>query len=77
MKTELTTIETQISQLSRDDQLFLIERLAHRMREESTAGEATRESELAAMAADPEIQREVRSIAEEFSATEGDGLENV
>ncbi len=34
------------------------------------------ESAMAAMAADPDIQREVREINEEFAVAEMDGLEN-
>ena len=75
--TELASIETRIAQLSRNDQLLLIERLAHRLRDSSRESEASRERDLAAMAADPEIQRELAAIREEFAVTEGDGLENL
>jgi hypothetical protein len=34
------------------------------------------DNDLAAMAADPEIQRELRQIEKEFRPTEADGLEN-
>ncbi len=34
------------------------------------------ESELAAMAADPDIQREIATIEDEFAETEADGLTN-
>jgi hypothetical protein len=73
--TGLQELENQITQLSRDEQLWLIERLAHRLRL-TTSMPATMESELAAMAADPNIQRELRAIEEEFRGTESDGLEN-
>ena len=33
------------------------------------------QAQLAAMANDPDIQREIRRIEAEFSSTEGDGLE--
>jgi len=72
----LMELEKQIAQLPRDAQLLLIERLAHHLRLTATVPEAPVENDLAAMAADPEIQTELRMIEEEFRGTEGDGLEN-
>jgi len=51
---------------------MLIERLARRLRQRGTGEQVALESGLAAMAADPEIQRELREINEEFSPTERD-----
>ena len=71
---QLHAFESQFNQLSADDQRMLLDRLAADRRRK----EAIRfQSELAAMAADPDIQREIRAIEEEFAATEQDGLENV
>jgi hypothetical protein len=74
--TGLRELEQRIAQLPRDDQLWLIERLAHRLRLTTVLPQEPLESDLAAMAADPEIQRELRDIEEEFRGTESDGLEN-
>jgi hypothetical protein len=60
--------------LSPEAQLTLLERLIHRVRETVT-GKDTWESDLAAMAADPEVQRELSRINAEFGVTEADGLE--
>jgi hypothetical protein len=72
----LQELENRIAQLSRDEQLWLIERLAHRLRLAPSTADTTLEDDLAAMAADPDIQRELRAIEQEFAGTEGDGLEN-
>ncbi len=71
----LEAIEKQIAGLSASEQLWLIERLAHRLRGGTSVQEASLEKQLALMAADPDIQRELRQINEEFKETEGDGLE--
>jgi hypothetical protein len=68
----LGEIERQVRQLPREDQLWLIERLAHELRRQNTLKPSS--DELQAMADDPEIQRELRAISEEFSPTESDGL---
>ena len=77
--TVLSQIEKTISQLSHDEQLWLIEELAHYLREETTKNEAAEqaafESQLVAMASDPEIRAELQEIEREFVATETDGLE--
>jgi hypothetical protein len=72
----LAQIEERIHQLPIDEQLLLIERVAKRIREEMAKQHAL-EKQLAAMAADPEIQRELRKIDEEFAVTESDGLESL
>jgi len=76
--TVLIQIERTISHLSHDEQLWLIEQLAHNLQKvESDAVEQTAfESQLAEMATDPEIQAELREIDREFAVTEADGLES-
>jgi hypothetical protein len=70
----LRDIEKQIAQLSPDEQLLLIERLNHRLRNDAVTEQIAWERDLAAMAADPEIQSELRKIDAEFRVTEGDAL---
>ena len=74
----LAQIEEQISYLPVPEQLVLIERVAQQIRQRSHQAEASPqdggEVQLVAMAADLEIQRELRAIAGEFSAAEADGL---
>lgn len=70
----LEQIETNIAQLSLDEQLWLMERLAHTIRQRSLPAIMVQEDELAAMAADPAIQNEIRQINAEFATTEMDGL---
>jgi hypothetical protein len=72
--TTLERIETDISQLSLAEQLWLMERLAHRIRQSSQHPLLVQESDLAAMAADPAIQHEIQQIDAEFRAAEMDGL---
>jgi hypothetical protein len=59
-------IESQLAQLPPAIQLSLIERLGPSHDEW--------EASLSAMAADPEMQRELGCISSEFSVTEADGL---
>ena len=76
--TVLSQIERTISHLSYDEQLWLIEQLAHNLRKvESDSVEQTAfESRLAEMATDPEIQAELQEIDREFAVTEADGLKS-
>ncbi len=69
----LTKIEKELIQLPYNEQLWLMERMARQLRD-SSARFSEAEGQLAAMAADPEIVREVRAIDEEFRSTEMDGL---
>ena len=71
----LFELEKNISQLSIDEQLLLIERVSHRLRA-NISGKTDLDAQLSEMAADPEIQRELQEIEHEFSATEQDGLGN-
>jgi len=70
----LTQIQENINRLSSNEQLWLIEWLAHRVREKTSA-QSVWASQLADMAADPEIQSELRKIDAEFALAETDGLE--
>ena len=70
----LTQIQENINRLSSDEQLWLIEWLAHRVREK-TGAQSVWEKQLADMAADPEIISELQKIDAEFAFAEADGLE--
>ncbi len=70
-------IEKKIKQLSRSEQLYLFERLAHQIRVDALNEQKTIEAQLTAMAFDPEIQLEIRKINSEFTGTELDGLVKV
>ena len=65
---------TDFGQLSLADQLSLLERFVQQIRQRTTQGRPSLESQLAAMAMDPDIQRELRQIEREFAGTEADGL---
>ncbi len=75
MPSLLFELEENISQLSIDEQLLLIERVSHRIRAD-ISGKTDIDAQLNEMATDPEIQRELQKIEHEFSATEQDGLGN-
>jgi hypothetical protein len=70
----LSQIEAHIHQLSLAEQLWLLERLAQHLREQLIVHDPF-EQQLAVMAADPEIQRELQHIEEEFAPAAADGLE--
>ena len=69
----LAQLETEISALPDEEQLWLLERLAHQLRIKAEPDPGL-DRQLAAMAADPEIRNELRAIDEEFRSTERDGL---
>lgn len=71
----LTEIENEFARLSPEAQLTLLERLVHRARVAVSGNRDTWEADLSAMAADPEMQRELNRINREFATTEADGLE--
>lgn len=71
----LSQIEDSFSQLSISEQLRLIERLVHRVHERTVKERADLDTQLALMAADPEMQSELQKIEQEFMHTEEDGLE--
>jgi len=72
----LSHLEEQINQLSIDEQLWLVGRIAQRIRE-YILQQNVFDKQLVAMAADPEIQRELQKINDEFTETEADGLETL
>lgn len=67
----LQEIEAKIGQLSVAEKRRLLDRLAEDLRRAAGAAFA---AGLAPMAADPDIQRELRQIEDEFADTEEDGL---
>ncbi len=70
--TALSDIESRLGELSRTEQLALLERLARQVRRETR--HELLQSELAAMATDPEIQRENVLINADLGCATGDGL---
>jgi hypothetical protein len=72
----LSQIEENVYELSLDEQLWLIERLAQHIRNEMVLKDEI-ETQLMAMANDPEIQNELQMIEEEFVVAEADGLEAI
>ena len=71
----LEQIEADIHQLSLSEQLLLMEHLAHRIRACTLRPPPPTTEQLAAMANDPDIQRELQQIETEFTETEADGLD--
>jgi hypothetical protein len=71
----LTEMEDNIRHLSLAEQLWLMERLVQRIKENTINEKSRFESDLIAMANDPQIQRELREIEEEFAFAEADGLD--
>ncbi|MDH5717732.1 MAG: hypothetical protein OEZ22_08840 [Spirochaetia bacterium] len=72
MKQSVYDIEKEIENLSLDDQLLLIENLVHRLRKNKE--NQGFEKQLEKMATDPQIQKELNNINEEFKIAETDGL---
>ncbi len=71
----LNELEENIRRLPLDDQLLLIERVSHRIRTD-ISDKMDIDAQLSKMAADPEIQKELQEIEQEFSTTEQDGLDD-
>lgn len=76
----LLEIERSIRALSLEEQLWLLERIARNLREQTQApaqqfDSEDRSEQLAAMASDPDIQAELTAINEEFAIAEMDGVE--
>lgn len=65
-------LETDIRQLTLGEQVQLMEWLAQTIRKRTI--QQGIQDELVTMAADPDIQREIRLIEAEFAETEADGL---
>ena len=75
-QTILSQIEDTFNKLSISEQLRLIERLVHQAHQNTLRQENRLDNQLSLMAADPEIQHELRKIEREFAHAEADGLEN-
>jgi hypothetical protein len=78
----LLEIEQSIRTLSPEEQLWLLERIARHLREQTNSVtqpsiHQNRLEELFAMACDPEIQAELVAINKEFTVAEMDGLTNL
>jgi len=67
----LAQLEERFSQLPVSEQKVLLERLARCVNAQAGNGD---EELLAQMAADPDIQREMREIEREFACADTDGL---
>ena len=72
----LSKITDKIKQLSLSEQLWLLEQIVYFIRESTSNGKLL-DNQLADMAADPEIQHELKMIKDEFSVVEMDGLERI
>ena len=70
----IAEIENQFAQLSSESQLSLLERLVHRARGGLAKENAAWEAQLAQMASDPQVKKELASINSEFAVAETDGL---
>lgn len=74
VSTRVEKLETDIQRLTLSGQLYLLERLAQNVRTKTAQQQHLIESQIEAMAADPDIQRELKDIEAEFLNTELDGL---
>jgi hypothetical protein len=72
----LQDIETRIDRLSTGEKQWLLDRLTDDLRIAKSAN-LEFAATLANMAADPDIQREIREIEQEFADAAEDGLENL
>jgi hypothetical protein len=73
----LTDLDNRIAQLSPEEQLRLVRRVAQRLAKTPGKGAAALKNDLDALAQDPAIRRELAIIEKEFAPTEQDGLENL
>lgn len=71
----LSQMEDRISRLSLDEQLWLMERLVQRIKENTVKPRSQFENDLIAMTNDPEVQSELREIEKEFAFAEMYGLD--
>jgi hypothetical protein len=70
----LDRLNADIQRLTLTEQVWLMERLAQYIRAKTMHQQQMIESQFAAMAAAPEIQREISQIQADFAGTESDGL---
>ena len=73
ISTDLDRLNDEIQQLTLMEQVWLLEQLAHHIRNQAAHQQGI-ESQLEAMASDPQIQRELREIEVEFGPADFDGL---
>jgi hypothetical protein len=71
----INEIEREFERLPPEVQLNLLERLRRRVRLSESGCHEAWENQLAAMAADPQVRREMDSFHADTSVTEADGLE--
>lgn len=71
----VSQIEDSFNRLSVPEQRRLIERLVHRIHQNTLKDENDLANQLALMAADPEIQSELQKIKREFACAEADGFQ--
>lgn len=71
----LSQIEESFSALPVSEQRRLIDRLVRRVNQQTSKQDGDVDDQLAQMAGDPDIQREMREIEREFALAESDGLE--
>jgi hypothetical protein len=70
----LHEIETEFERLSTEAQLSLLERLFRRFRESLSGRTDPWDAQLSAMAADPQVRREIDCFNADTLVTEADGL---
>ncbi|MGD1808613.1 hypothetical protein ACP6PL_24695 [Dapis sp. BLCC M126] len=77
MSNKLLEIEQAINSLSLDEQKWLLDRLTEKIKQKSTQilAECNRENQIELMGNDPDIQREIALIDQEFLITEMDGID--
>lgn len=77
----LTQIEQSIDFLSYDELLHLLDKLVRSLKQKSStkiiSSSKVFEQQIARMAADPDVQKEIIEINREFAVTELDGLEKL
>jgi hypothetical protein len=71
----LNEIEDEFARLSPEEQLSLLERLRQRVRVSRLDHNEPWDDQLSAMAADPQIRREIECFNADTHITAGDGLE--
>lgn len=72
--TPLEQLDADIQHLTLSEQVWLMEKLAQYIRAAALRQQQMMDSQLTAMAADPDIQREIALIRAEFAEAENDGL---
>lgn|GEM_PF-630744 len=71
---KLDQLEAELDSLPLEEQWSVFERLGRRLRSTSSGESASFALQMAEMASDPDIQREIREIDAEFAHTLRDGL---